>query len=330
MNYDIFLSYRRTDQAVARELVEKLEQAGLNVWWDHKIEGGVDWRDAIVENLTNSTMLVILFSEECNDSRQLRKELALADELEKDVVPILIDSSKPKGHFLYELASRNWLIAEPQPLKKIPQMTTELVKLVAKAKAGDDLAPPPEGSRPSRSEEKKTQKSEAPQSDVSVKDARKALKAAKKRKYRDFLPYRISDFVLMLIATIGLISTTGMATNQNDPNDLIVGVTFFFLLLLLAWGAVVFPIRYFLRNRPALHALKMYLLSSLTMFAIILGAVTLFVQQGLISERDADWDGTIRFIGGIWLAASAAAFVIYFALSSVRALWTFRRNSKKL
>jgi len=51
MAYDIFISCRRTDQPVARALVEQLEARGVKVWWDQKIEGGEDWRDAIVAGL---------------------------------------------------------------------------------------------------------------------------------------------------------------------------------------------------------------------------------------------------------------------------------------
>ena len=66
MAYDFFLSYRRADQALAKQLVEALESRGATVWWDDKIAAGVDWRDAIVENLMEAHTLVILFSEECN------------------------------------------------------------------------------------------------------------------------------------------------------------------------------------------------------------------------------------------------------------------------
>ncbi|MEL6957193.1 MAG: toll/interleukin-1 receptor domain-containing protein, partial [Pseudomonadota bacterium] len=115
MDYDIFISYRRTDQPVARELVQQLESRGVRVWWDQKIEGGEDWRDAIVAGLESAHALVILFSSECNESKQLKKEMAIADTLDKLVIPVLIEDTKPKGHFLYELAARNWIQVFPNP-----------------------------------------------------------------------------------------------------------------------------------------------------------------------------------------------------------------------
>ena len=121
MTNDVFLSYRRTDQALAQSLVESLQRQGVRVWWDQMIEGGEDWREAIVENLTAARSLVILFSEECNTSKQLKKELSIADGLDKEVNPVLIEDTKPKGHYLYELSARNWLRVFPNPETKMDE-----------------------------------------------------------------------------------------------------------------------------------------------------------------------------------------------------------------
>ena len=93
---DIFLSYRRTDKEFVGRLVAVLEGLGPSVWWDDEIGGGEDWRDAIIENLASSRCLVIVFSEACNSSKQLRKELAVADHLDKEVIPVLIEQTEPR------------------------------------------------------------------------------------------------------------------------------------------------------------------------------------------------------------------------------------------
>ncbi len=112
---DIFLSYRRSDRELAGELVAVLERRGPSVWWDADIAGGEDWRDTIVEQLTAARCLVIVFSEACNTSKQLKKELAVADHLDKEVIPVLIEPTEPRGFFLYELASRQWISIHPSP-----------------------------------------------------------------------------------------------------------------------------------------------------------------------------------------------------------------------
>jgi hypothetical protein len=90
---DVFVSYRRTDKEFVERFVYALENQGPEVWWDADIGGGDDWRDSIVENLADSDCLVIVFSESCNASKQLVKELAVADHLNKVVIPIKIDDA---------------------------------------------------------------------------------------------------------------------------------------------------------------------------------------------------------------------------------------------
>jgi hypothetical protein len=126
MIYDIFLSYCRTDKALADRFIEAAKQRGLTVWYDQLISGGQDWRNSIVEALRNSKSLVILFSEASNDSRQLIKELAIADNFSKLVIPILIEDTEPRGSYLYEMASRNWINLYPNPSSRLDTLIDRL------------------------------------------------------------------------------------------------------------------------------------------------------------------------------------------------------------
>jgi hypothetical protein len=136
MKHDIFISYRRSDRELVANVVRRLEQRGVGVWYDVEIEGGADWRETIVEALTQSDMLVIFFSEDCNNSRQLKKELAIADNLGKPVVPILIENTQPRGAYLYELADRNWIQAFPDPMSKVDELVEHLIVLAMKTPGG--------------------------------------------------------------------------------------------------------------------------------------------------------------------------------------------------
>ncbi len=157
MKYDIFVSYRRSDRELVASVVRRLEARGVGVWYDAEIEGGADWREQIVEALTESEMLTIFFSEDSNNSKQLKKELAVADLLGKPVVPILIEDTQPRGAYLYELADRNWIQAFPDPMDKIDDMVEHLVTLAGKdglsgtvvandVEKAKKMAPPPAGS----------------------------------------------------------------------------------------------------------------------------------------------------------------------------------------
>jgi hypothetical protein len=124
---DLFLSYSRVDRPLAEQFVKTAAARGVNVWYDEDIEGGRDWRERIVAALGSAKALVILFSEHSNDSRQLIKELAVADNMRKQVIPVLISNCEPKGPYLYELASRNWIPIYPNPESKLAWLIDKLV-----------------------------------------------------------------------------------------------------------------------------------------------------------------------------------------------------------
>ena len=127
MGSDLFLSYSRADRPLAEQFVKTAVARGVNVWYDEDIEGGRDWRERIVAALGSAKALVILFSEHSNDSRQLIKELAVADNMQKQVIPVLISNCEPKGPYLYELASRNWIPIYPNPESKLAWLIDKLV-----------------------------------------------------------------------------------------------------------------------------------------------------------------------------------------------------------
>ena len=343
MGYDIFLSYRRADQALARSLVEALEARGVGVWWDQKIEAGTDWRDAIVENLINSDMLVILFSEECNASKQLKKEMALADDMDKDVIPVLIEDTKPKGHFLYELAARNWLQVFPAPENKINELADKLTGLAAKSPGGLEgqpvsPAPAPPPAQPAvtaqQNEPLKPAAPPKPQPAPQKKQRKPAKKRAKpETKYRNYLPFKLMDIFLIgaLLAGAAVIGMFDHEAFVRDITDLdfedMTEWLAFASIGLAGIGAVLFPIRYYMRRLRLKTALAAYTKSSLTLYAL------LFAAGAWYASMAGDWMEVMTVclgFGGFWLAFGAVAFLIYGVLHFQRTLRSFRSNVESL
>src|SRR4029450_9752028 len=119
MQQKIVLSYSRRDEVVADAVVNTAAARNLSIWYDKLIPAGRDWRDSIVEAIEKCDALVILFSRESNNSRQLIKELPIADRFGKLVIPVLIEATEPRGAYLYEMASRNWINLHPHPLGRV-------------------------------------------------------------------------------------------------------------------------------------------------------------------------------------------------------------------
>src|SRR6185369_11079262 len=108
---EIFISYRRADEAWARLLHSQLRAEGIEAWYDAQVGAGQDWRIATAKALQASRIFVLLFSQAAAESEDIAKELAAAIFSKKLVVPVRIENIQPSGAFLYELASRNWVNA---------------------------------------------------------------------------------------------------------------------------------------------------------------------------------------------------------------------------
>jgi len=373
MKHHIFLSYRRADRKIAQALVTALEAKGLDVWWDDEIEGGADWRDDIVEQLTNSDMLVVLFSEECNNSKQLKKELAVADSMDKNIIPVLIEDTKPKGHYLYELASRNWIQIHPEAMTKIDRLVEKLVAIggqipsrlelgpqsaqavqepshaalpvveqsipalaieqsatvpIAPAAppqvVASPLVPPPlpsiappilneQGAKP------------APDQKMPFKEENAKKKEEDTKALRDFLPFQRGDWMpLSLIGLIAALMTWGGGAHG-------VGVGFGLLyVMVLIYGVVVFPVRYYQRHLRPTRVARMLFLSNLVLF---IPSGFLMYSEFYDASREPDvayFIGELFGIAFFFVIVVGISFSIYAIACGQRALRSFRSNVEKL
>jgi adenylate cyclase len=102
---DIFISYSTLDRHLALSLVERLRAAGHSVWIDKQgIGAATSWDTEIVRAINSCTTLVLLLSSSSLASVNVKKELSLAAERKKQIVPVLLDDSKLTDDFAYHLA----------------------------------------------------------------------------------------------------------------------------------------------------------------------------------------------------------------------------------
>jgi len=89
-----FLSYAREDQSTAAPLARALEAAGVDVWWDTKIEGGAAFSQAIQVALESSDAVIVLWSRASIGSDWVLDEAATGRQLKK-LVPVSLDGTEP-------------------------------------------------------------------------------------------------------------------------------------------------------------------------------------------------------------------------------------------
>jgi TolB-like protein/cytochrome c-type biogenesis protein CcmH/NrfG len=102
---DIFISYSRTDFDRAVRLVEQLRQSGLSVWMDTAgISAAEQWSAEIVDAIEAATAVILLISRKSNSSVNVHREIALASESNKYIVPVELERVPLSRELKYPLA----------------------------------------------------------------------------------------------------------------------------------------------------------------------------------------------------------------------------------
>jgi predicted ATPase len=113
---DVFLSYAREDQTVARKFAAALERVGLRVWWDAALRTGEAYDETMEAALKSASAVVVLWSKTSVASRWVRAEATLADR-NKTLVPCMIEPcERPMMFELTQTADlSNWQGAADDP-----------------------------------------------------------------------------------------------------------------------------------------------------------------------------------------------------------------------
>jgi len=91
---DVFISYARADEGVARRVAKALEAAGLSVWWDADLPAHRAYSDIIERNLDDARAVVALWSKDAAKSQWVRAEADVARNAGK-LVQARLDGTMP-------------------------------------------------------------------------------------------------------------------------------------------------------------------------------------------------------------------------------------------
>ena len=105
MSADVFISYAAKDRERVAKLVDGLQKAGVSVWIDMAgIEVASMWSKEIVSAIRDCKVLLISISPQSTESENVVKELALASERKKPIIPIYLEPAEIPETMEYQLA----------------------------------------------------------------------------------------------------------------------------------------------------------------------------------------------------------------------------------
>src|SRR5688572_2061585 len=138
----IFISHSSKDLAVAQTICAALESRGLTSWIASRDVGaGDNFQEAIVTAIRSAKVMVLVFSENANNSTEIKKELALASQNKVAVIPARVEDVVPAAALAYELATRQWINLFNDWESEIETLCERVRQIVPAAAADNPTAP---------------------------------------------------------------------------------------------------------------------------------------------------------------------------------------------
>ena len=106
----LFVSHVSEDLSAAMQIVEELERRGVRCWIAPRdVRPGEPFDDEIANAIEDSRAMLLIFSERCNASEYIRREVTVAGESHKVVIPFRIENAEPKRGLRVRLSDLHWL-----------------------------------------------------------------------------------------------------------------------------------------------------------------------------------------------------------------------------
>lgn len=119
MANDVFISYADEDKVTATSICETLESEGVTCWIAPRdVKPGEKWAQAIMDAISASRMMVLVFSEDANRSDHVQREVGSAFDNGITVIPVRLSNTKPTGDLQYYLRPVQWIDTFTQPSEK--------------------------------------------------------------------------------------------------------------------------------------------------------------------------------------------------------------------
>ena len=133
--YDVFISHSKNDKTTADALCAALEAAGIRCWIAPRdITPGKEWGEAIIDGISQCTVMLLIFSSNSNQSQQVRREVERAVAKEIVIIPLRIEDVPMTKTMEYFLSSPHWLDALTPPLESHLPKLVRTVKLLLEEK----------------------------------------------------------------------------------------------------------------------------------------------------------------------------------------------------
>ncbi len=141
MAHDVFISYSSQDKATADAACATLEAKGVRCWIAPRdVLPGEDYAEALIQAITSSRLVVLVFSSNSNRSPQVKNEVERAASKGIAILPIRIEDVTPSASIEFFISRTHWLDALTPPLERHLEQLAQTAKLLL-SRTGADVLP---------------------------------------------------------------------------------------------------------------------------------------------------------------------------------------------
>src|SRR3954453_4415214 len=106
----LFVSHVSEDRPAVLEIVDELERRGVPCWIAPRdVRAGRPFDDEIVEAIEACRAMLLIFSEHCNERDYIRREITVAGESRKIILPFRIEDAQPRRGLRVRLSDLHWI-----------------------------------------------------------------------------------------------------------------------------------------------------------------------------------------------------------------------------
>ena len=134
VRYDVFICHSSKDKEIADATCHFLEQSGIKCWIAPRDVSTGSYASSIVDAIKNSKLMVLIFTNNANFSKHVKRELELSVKNNVTIQPIRTEDVEPTPELEYYISSMHWLDALTPPLEehlsKLAQKVSQLLDVL--------------------------------------------------------------------------------------------------------------------------------------------------------------------------------------------------------
>jgi hypothetical protein len=124
----LFVSHVAEDRDAAMEIVDELERRGVNCWIaPRNVTPGNRFDDDIADAIDASRAMLLIFSDLCNESEYIHREVTVAGESQKIIIPFRIEDVQPRRGLRVRLSDLHWIDGFVSRERAIEQVTRHFI-----------------------------------------------------------------------------------------------------------------------------------------------------------------------------------------------------------